>query len=261
MSDHCSIRQAAQRLACSRATLQRLLTAEPSLARSIVGRGPRGSTMLDMGILEPTWRQLAGTDSEDGLSDRQRLEQARRRRAWFDLQALLIDLDDLDAGAVDAQELAAVHERGLAALRAAAADWADRVAAALAEVPVDDAAAWVERSVHDALVAVIAANQHAPEPPPPTRSIAFPADPPTLLALKAEIEATRAQITEVKLQLQRRELLDARRACDQFVAEGLQLRDGWKRAGTQLAIRRRSLTTPEQVRTVALQELSRAGLA
>lgn len=260
MTERCSIRQAAQRLGCARATLQRLLSAEPSLARAVLGRGPRGSTLVSMEVLEPAWQALSGTGTEGGLSDRQRLDQARRRRCWFDLQALLIELDGLEAGAVNAQELAAVHERSLAALRAAAAGWADCVAAGLPLVPPEEAHTWIESTVHDALMQVITAHRREPEPPPPPREIRFPDDPPTLLSIKALTEHTRARIAEVRLQLQRGELLDFDRLQSQLSSEALRLRDGWRRVGTQLAIRRRSLTTPEQVRTVALQELSRVGL-
>ncbi len=261
MAEPCSIREAARRLGCSRATLQRLIHAEPSLACAVVGRGARGSTLLDLRILEPAWRKLAGSDTEDGLSDRQRFDAARRRRVWFDLQGWLTELEQLESGLVDAADYRAAHMECISAIRAAAAAWAERVAAELPEVPGGDAETWIERTVHDALIALIDANRREPPTPTPPRPIAFPAEPPSLVGMKAETEATRARIAELQLQLKRGEVLDARRVSDQLSAEGLQLRDGWRRVGQQLAIRRRSLTTREAVRTAALQELSRVGLA
>lgn len=261
MPEPCSIREAARRLGCSRATLQRLLSSEASLARAVVGRGPRGSTLVSMALLEPAWRKLAGTGTDDGLSDRQRLDAAHRRRVWFDLQGWLAELEQLESGLVDAADYLAAHGQCISAIRAAAAAWAERVSAELPEVPVADAETWIERSVHDALIALIEANHREPPEQPAPRSITFPTEPPSLVGMKAETEATRARIAELQLQLKRGEVLDARRVRDQVLAEGLRFRDGWRRAGQQLAIRRRSLTTPEAVRSAALQELSRVGLA
>ena len=154
MTEPCSIREAARRLSCSRATLQRLIHAEPSLARAVVGRGARGSTLLDLCILEPAaWRKLACTGTEDGLSDQQRLDAARRRRVWFDLQGWLTELEQLESGLVDAADYRAAHIKCISVIRVAAAAWAERVAAELPEVPVGEAETWIERTVHDALTA------------------------------------------------------------------------------------------------------------
>lgn len=257
---HVSLRAAAEAIGIARSTLSRLLAAEPSLAACVAGR-TRGSLAIDLPRLRAAWEALAGTGTDNQISDRQRLEAARRRRVWFDTQGWLAELDQLEGSVIDAAEHRAVHERAVAALRAAAAGWVETVAEGLPAVAPEDAHTWVERTVHDALVAVIAAHQRQPEPPPPPRSIAFPADPPTMLALKAEVEATRARIAELRLQLQRGEVLDSSRVSDEISSQALQFRDGWRRVGQQLAIRRRSLTTTEAVRTVALQELSRVGLA
>ncbi len=259
MAEHVSLRAAAEALDISRSTLSRLLAAEPSLAACVAGR-TRGSLAIDLPKLRAAWQQLAGTGTDNQISDRQRLEAARRRRVWFDLQGWLAELDQLEGSVIDAAEHRAVHEPALAALRAAAAAWADAVADGLPSVAPEDAHPWVERTVHDALMALIGAHQHEAELPPPPRSIAFPADPPTLLGIKAEIEATRARIAELRLQLQRHEVLDQSAVSDQLSSEALRFRDGWRRVGQQLALRRRSLTTSESVRSVALQELSRIGL-
>lgn len=260
MAETVSLRAAAEAIGIARSTLSRLLAAEPSLAACVAGRS-RGSLAIDLPKLRAAWQQLAGTGTDNQISDRERLEAARRRRAWFDLQGWLAELDQLEGSLIDAAEHRAVHDRALAALRAAAAGWVETVAEGLPAVAPEDAPTWVERTVHDALMAVIGAYQREPEPPPPPRSIAFPADPPTLLAIKAETEGTRARIAELRLQLQRGEVLNTCRVSDEISSQALQFRDGWRRVGQQLALRRRSLTTSESVRTAALQELSRVGLA
>jgi hypothetical protein len=261
MGEHLvSLRAAATELGVPRTTLTRLVAAEPSLAAAVRGPGPRGATLVDMGILQPAWEALAGSGTEAGPSDRQRLRAAQTRRAWFDLMALQLELDQLEGQATQADRLTTVHDGSLAALRAAAAAWVDHVAEGLLTVEPEVAHAWIDGTVVDALLAVIAANDAPPDAPPAPREIRFPDDPPTLLALKAGIEHTRAEITRLKLCLQRGELRDVRTATDQFFVEGRQARDAWRRVGAHLAIRCRQLRTPQSVRSVALQELSAAGL-
>lgn len=257
---HCSIRQAAQRLGCSRATLQRLLSSEANLARAVVGRGPRGSTLVSMALLEPAWRALQGPSGE-GLSHRAQYDLQRRRRLWFDLCGERAELAELAASLVEASELEELRQVERAVLTAAAASWTDRIAQELPALEPAAAPMHLERSVHAQLTELARRGARAADPPPPPPSIQFPDPPPALWELKAALEAVRADRAHLELRHRRGELVDARDATDRFSAQGREKRDAWQRVARNLGLRARQLRTCESVRTAALQELSAAGLA
>lgn len=262
MADPVSLRQAAAAIGVSPSTLSPLLRSEPMLQAAVVGRGARNSLMINLEVLTAAWAALQGKPDQAPQSDRQRYRLERVRHLWWQVQGERARLAETEAGLVATADLEARQLAVEQLVRDGALRWLEGAAAIAPGLTAAEAQIQLQQLAHAALLRLVAEHSSdATEATPAPVSLAFPAeDPPSLWALRGDLEAVRAETRRVGLLVSHGDLLDAAEAQRRLFERGRQLRDSWLRVAQNLGLRARLLGDAEAFKAAAIQELTGAGL-
>lgn len=262
MADPVSLRTAAKALGISPSTLSPLLRTEPTLQAAVVGRGARKSLRIDLDQLTAAWADLQGEPDPKPENDRQRYRQERIRNLWFQVAGERASLAEKEAGVTCSADLEARQLVVEQLVRDGALQWLEEAAAVAPGLTAAEAQIKLQQLAHRALSRLVEEHRgQVTEEAPALVSLAFPAeDPPTLWALRGDLEAVRAEARRVALLVQRGELVDAAEAQRRLFERGRQLRDAWFRVAQNLALRARLLGDAEAFKAAAIQQLTEAGL-
>ena len=259
-----SLRQAAKAIGVAPSTLSALLKAEHTLQATVVGRGARNSLRINLEALQMAWDKLQGDPPDQApQNDRARYRLERVRHLWWQVQGERARLAEMEAALVSTADLEARRPLVMAAVRDAALAWVDAAAAIAPGLATGEAQLRLQELTHAALVRLVGEHlRDAGEgPPEPVVSLPFPAHaPPSLWALRGDLEAVRAETRRVALLVQRGELVDAAEAQRRLFERGRQLRDSWLRVAQNLGLRARLLPDANSFQAAAIQQLTEAGL-